>query len=93
MQNLNLPRDIVGCQVDQLPAAGQERLEALRGLDLAAQAGLAIVEGAVDVENGPMGQQSRNLGGVAAALAVVAAFQKPCNVGQVEGAICTVASM
>lgn len=83
----------MGCQVDQPPAAGQERLEPLRGLDLAAQAGFAIVEGAVDVENGPMGQQSRNLGGVAAALAVVAAFQKPCNVGQVEGAICTVASM
>ena len=46
-----------------------------------------------DVAKGPMGQQGCNFGCVAAALAVVAAFQEACDVGQIERAVCAVSSV
>ena len=56
MQYLELSWNIMGCQVDQLPAVRQERLEPLCGLDLAAETSLAIVKCGIDVVDGPTGQ-------------------------------------
>ena len=81
MQYLDLTWNITGCQVDQLPTVRKERLEPLRGLDLAAEASLAIMERGIDVAKGPMGQQGCNFSRVTTALAVVAAFQEACDVG------------
>ena len=83
----------MGCQDNHLPAVRQERLEPLCGLDLTAQASLAIVKCGIDVAKGPMGQQVCNLGRVAAALAVVTAFQEACDVGQIERTVCAVSSV
>ena len=51
------------------------------------------VQAGIDVAKGPMGQQGCNFGCVAAALAVVAAFQEACDVGQIERAVCAVSSV
>ena len=51
------------------------------------------VQAGIDVAKGPMGQQGCNFGCVAAALAVVAAFQEVCDVGQIERAVCAVSSV
>ena len=93
VQYLDSPWNITGCQVDQLPTVRKERLEPLSGLDLAAETSLAIMKRGIDVAKGPTGQQVCNLGRVAAALAVVAAFQEACDVGQIERAICAVSSV
>ena len=51
------------------------------------------VQAGHDVAKGPMGQQVCNFGRVTAALAVVAAFQEACDVGQIERAVRAVSSV